>query len=90
MSTPIQKLEQIWLKAWQRELGPDATLTDEEQTELHKCRQEASEQEEELQVTDKLLEARQEVLDAIPECPIHGSCIPHALEWIESMKSKSS
>ena len=42
----------------------------------------------ELEVTDKLLNERQKVLDAIPECPIHGSCIPHAIEWIEGMKAK--
>lgn len=36
-----------------------------------------------LEVTDQLLDERQRVLDAIPECPRHGSCVPHALEWIE-------
>lgn len=42
----------------------------------------------ELEVTDKLLNERQRVLDAIPECQSHGSCVPHALEWIEEMKNK--
>jgi hypothetical protein len=42
----------------------------------------------ELEVTDKLLNERQRVLDAIPECQIHGSCVPHAIEWIEEMKAK--
>lgn len=42
----------------------------------------------ELEVTDKLLEERQRVLDAIPECPSHGKCVPHAIEWIEEMKAK--
>lgn len=39
-----------------------------------------------LEVTEKLLSERQRVLDAIPECKIHGKCIPHALEWIEEAK----
>lgn len=42
----------------------------------------------ELKVTEELLEERQKVLDAIPECKSHGSCVPHALEWIEEMKAK--
>ena len=38
----------------------------------------------ELDVTNILLDRRNQVLDAIPECPAHGSqCVPHALEWIE-------
>lgn len=40
----------------------------------------------ELAVTEVLLEERQRVLDAIPECPVHGSCVPHALEWIKEAK----
>ena len=42
----------------------------------------------ELEVTDELLNERQRVLDAIPECQSHGSCVPHAIEWIEEMKAK--
>ncbi|WP_417832788.1 hypothetical protein, partial [Terasakiella sp.] len=42
----------------------------------------------ELEVTDLLLNERQKVLDAIPECNLHGKCVPHALEWIEEMKNK--
>ena len=41
----------------------------------------------ELEVTNTLLEERQQVLDAIPECEVHGKCIPHALEWIEKAKA---
>jgi len=41
----------------------------------------------ELELTDKLLNERQKLLDAIPECEAHGSCVPHALEWIENMKT---
>lgn len=45
----------------------------------------------ELDVTDKLLEYFQEVIKAIPECPLHGNlCIPHALEWIEEHKNTYS
>ena len=41
---------------------------------------------EELRATDELLADRQRVLDAIPPCPVHGQCVPHALQWIERMK----
>ncbi len=41
----------------------------------------------ELTVTDKLLAERNKVMEAIPECPEHGSqCVPYALEWIERAK----
>ena len=43
--------------------------------------------ERELKLTDDLLDRRQEVLDAIPECKEHGvGCIPHAMEWIKKQK----
>ncbi len=45
---------------------------------------------EELEITDKLLSERQRVLDAIPQCEVHGSCIPHAFEWIEKAKAALS
>ena len=38
MKNHLQELEEVWLGAWQRELGPDATLTAEEQTKLHALR----------------------------------------------------
>lgn len=42
---------------------------------------------EELKTTDNLLEERQRVLDAIPECDSHGgNCVPNALDWIEAAK----
>lgn len=41
----------------------------------------------ELAITEKLLADRQRVLDAIPACPMHGACVPHALEWIEKAKA---
>lgn len=44
----------------------------------------------ELKVTEELLNDRQRLLDAIPECPVHGKCIPYALEWIEKYKQDPS
>lgn len=41
----------------------------------------------ELEVSDKLLEDREALLEAIPQCPVHGKCIPHAIEWIEQVKT---
>ena len=42
----------------------------------------------ELKIVEKLLETREEVLKAIPACPVHGSeCVPHAIEWIEQVKT---
>jgi hypothetical protein len=41
----------------------------------------------ELEVTNKLLDERQKVLDAIPEFQSHGKCVPHAIKWIEESKS---
>ncbi len=43
--------------------------------------------EEELMVSDKLLRDRDKLLEAIPECPAHGKCVPHALEWISQVKT---
>jgi len=41
--------------------------------------------EEYILVLEKLLSERDRVIDAIPECPVHGrQCIPHALDWIQS------
>ncbi len=38
------------------------------------------------EVTEKLLNERQRVLDTIPGCPLHGPCVPHALDWIKQSK----
>ncbi len=39
---------------------------------------------EEIVVSDKLLEMRNELLATIPECPDHGwNCVPHAIEWVK-------
>lgn len=41
--------------------------------------------EEELRITNALLEQRERVLNAIPECPMHGpDCVPHAVEWVHA------
>ena len=43
---------------------------------------------EELAITDKLLKARQNVIDAIPPCEVHGTgCLPGAMEWIKRAKA---
>lgn len=39
----------------------------------------------ELDITNSILRERQKLLDAIPECEVHGKCVPHAIEWVESM-----
>jgi len=42
----------------------------------------------ELAITDKLLNTRNETLALIPECPVHGpQCQPHMREWIEKAKA---
>ena len=39
-----------------------------------------------LNITTKLFEERDRLLDAIPQCKVHGKCVPYALEWIEEAK----
>lgn len=41
----------------------------------------------ELAVSDKLLKDRDALLEAIPQCPAHGKCVPHAIEWVEQVKT---
>lgn len=37
----------------------------------------------ELAVRDQLLDEYRRVMEAIPECPVHGYlCVPHAIEWV--------
>ena len=43
---------------------------------------------EDLKTTNLLFLERQRLLDAIPECPVHGKCVPYALEWISAAKNK--
>lgn len=45
--------------------------------------------ERELKVTDGLLDERNRVMDAIPECQSHGKqCVPHALRWIAETRTR--
>lgn len=37
----------------------------------------------ELEVTDKIIAERNRLLAAIPACPVHGQCVPNAIEWVE-------
>jgi hypothetical protein len=65
---------------------PDLKLYSEEQ--VNKMMEDVKR---ELKVTEELLEERQRVLDAIPDCKLHGrNCVPHAIEWIEKQKNKKS
>ncbi len=43
----------------------------------------------ELALSDVLLKDRSKLLEAIPQCPAHGPCVPHALEWISQVKTLS-
>ncbi len=40
-------------------------------------------------INEKLLEARERVLSLIPECPIHGFCLPHFESWIKNLIPKT-
>ena len=43
---------------------------------------------EELEVTDKLLEEVYKVIEEIPECPAHGPhCLPNAIEWVRRVRT---
>lgn len=44
----------------------------------------------ELEITEKLLQHREMVLRTIPECPAHGYCVPHAIEWIEKQLTQTN
>lgn len=39
------------------------------------------------EIGDKIIADRNRVLDALP-CPIHGQCVPHALEEIARLKQR--
>jgi len=68
--------------------GPNGlTFADDEKIEAMEKR--VAELKEELLVAEKLLEQRQRVLNAIPDCPTHGAnCVPHAIEWIHQAKTR--
>lgn len=38
---------------------------------------------EEIYVADKLIAERNRLINAIPQCPVHGPCIPYSIEWVE-------
>jgi hypothetical protein len=38
----------------------------------------------ELVVDEHLLEERARLIAVIPECDVHGACVPHAIEWVEN------
>ena len=48
--------------------------------------QQLSRAREEIVVDEELIAHRTLLLEAIPECPQHGPCVPHALEWIQKAK----
>ena len=55
---------------------------------LKDVRKRVKELEAEVAVSDKLLEEQYRVIDAIPECPVHGSrCVPDAVEWVNQVKT---
>ena len=58
-----------------------------EEAEIKLLEKRIEDLEDELKVTDKILVERERVLKAVPECPDHGECVPHALDWIEKAKS---
>jgi len=58
-------------------------------TDLSEALKRIEELEHELEVSNGLLKDRDALLNAIPLCPAHGLCFPHALEWIEQVKTLS-
>jgi hypothetical protein len=55
---------------------------------IEKLNQHIKKLENEIKTDDALLEERERLLNAIPECTVHGvGCIPHAVEWIERVKT---
>ena len=44
---------------------------------------------EELRVTEEILTERNRLLEAIPECSVHGKqCVPHAIQWVQAQVLK--
>ncbi len=64
-----------------------ATENIKSQTALPLAQERIRKLEEEVKVTDKLLQERDRLLEAIPKCPAHGLCIPHAVEWVNQVKT---
>jgi hypothetical protein len=40
---------------------------------------------EEISTADKVIAERDRLIRAIPACPVHGQCVPHAIEWVEKV-----
>lgn len=40
---------------------------------------------EEISIADKIIAERDRLISAIPACPVHGQCVPHAIEWVEKV-----
>jgi hypothetical protein len=78
----------IIIREFLKQTTKDYIFSAKEHDEFIKSMAALKDVQDELYATDKLLESRQKVLDAIPECPEHGACVPHALEWIEQQKEK--
>lgn len=38
---------------------------------------------EEISVADKIIAERDRLIGVIPNCPVHGQCVPYAIEWVE-------
>ncbi len=58
------------------------------QSALTECENRIADLEEELRVTDSLLNERMRVMREIPECPAHGdNCVPHAIDWVKKQKA---
>ena len=71
-------------------MNPDDMIAIPENVAEENCsvEEELKKLQDELLVTDKLLEERNRVLEAIPECPFHGKqCVPHAVEWIRRVRT---
>ena len=47
---------------------------------------ELSEMRQEIWLTEQIANNYRSVLQAVPECNVHGECVPHAIEWIEKAK----
>lgn len=43
----------------------------------------------EIETDDRLIAELERLLSAIPECPTHGRCIPHAIEYVEKMQAEN-
>jgi hypothetical protein len=48
-----------------------------------------AELEQEIRISEKIIEERNRLLNDCPPCPVHGEgCVPHAREWLQELKNK--